>query len=173
MKRIRFILIVSVFVFIILPAKCFSQQTHKPDWKAFRFLIGEWTGEGGGAQGGTAFKMDLDDQVMIRNNWAEYPPANGRPAVSHSDLMIIFPENNSVKAIYFDNEGHVIHYTASFSSDSSNLYLTGDVIPSSPRFRFIYTKISNDKLKATFEIAPPGKPEDFSKYVEGVLKKKS
>ena len=32
----------------------------------------------------------------------------------HSDLLYIYPEGSGFKAIYFDNEGHVIHYAISF-----------------------------------------------------------
>jgi hypothetical protein len=40
------------------------------------------------------------------------------------------------------------------------------------RYRFTYTKIEAGKLKISFEIAPPGKPEEFKKYVDGVVNKK-
>jgi hypothetical protein len=66
-----------------------------------------------------------------------------------------------------------MHYTASFTSDSSALVLVGDANLSAPRFKFSYIKEKEGKLKVVFEMAPSGKPEEFMKYVEGVVKKKN
>lgn len=164
---------------ILLPtfsANNFAQQMQKPDWSGFKFLIGDWIGEGSGAPGegsGTiTFYLALDDQILVRKNHAEYPEANGRPAFTHDDVTIHYRENNSVRAIYFDNEGHTINYSAAFSPDSSALILTSDINQAAPRFRFTYQKIENGRLNVIFEIAPPGKPDEFKKYVEGIVKKK-
>lgn len=154
----------------------FAQQSHKPDWSQFKFLIGDWVGEGSGAPGEgtgtTTFYFALDDHILVRKNHAEHPTANGRPAITHDDTMMLYFENNSFRAIYFDNEGHTIHYSAAFPPDSSALILTSDINQTAPRFRFTYRKIENGKLKVIFEIAPPGKPEEFKKYVEGIISKK-
>ncbi len=41
------------------------------------------------------------------------------------------------------------------------------------RFRLIYSKTQTDGLKVTFEIGPPGKPEEFSLCVQGAARKKT
>lgn len=175
-NRLNFFIIVASVLLLLFPLDDFAQQTQKPDWSGFKFLIGDWIGEGSGAPGegsGTiTFYLALDDQILVRKNHAEYPAANGRPAFTHDDVTIHYRENNSVRAIYFDNEGHTIHYSAAFSPDSSALILTSDINQAAPRFRFTYQKIENGRLKVTFEIAPPGKPDEFKKYVEGIVKKK-
>ena len=168
----------KIFLIVILMgvANNFFSQSAKSDWSSFQFLIGEWVGEGGGASGegsgNITFYFALQDQILIRKNHTEYPATASKSAFTHDDILIHYHENNLVRAIYFDNEGHVIHYTANFSPDSSALVLMSDVIPSAPRFRFTYTKLDNKRLKVSFEIASPGKPEEFSKYLDGVVKKK-
>ena len=174
-NRLKFFVIVAS-VLLLLPRNDFAQQPQRPDWSGFKFLIGDWIGEGTGAPGegsGTiTFYLALDDQILVRKNHTEYPAANGRPAFTHNDVTIHYRENNSVRAIYFDNEGHTINYSAAFSPDSSLLILTSDINLSAPRFRFTYEKIEKGKMKVTFEMAPPGKPDEFKKYVEGIVKKK-
>lgn len=161
----------------------FAQQPKEPNWDSFRFLLGEWVGEGTGAPGegtgGFSFSFDLQGKILVRKNSADYPAAKDKPAYSHTDLMVIFREadgsreaDDSLRAIYFDNEGHVIHYAVSLSKDQNTLTFLSDPSPSSPRFRFIYSKATPDRLKLEFDIAPPGKPEAFSKYIEGSAHRK-
>ncbi|HXU39319.1 MAG TPA: hypothetical protein VN937_23390 [Blastocatellia bacterium] len=172
----------AILVFAILLAplstrQCFAQQPKETHWDSFRFLLGEWVGEGSGAPGegagGFSFTFDLQGKILVRKNTADYPATKDKPAYSHTDLMVIYREaDDPIKAIYFDNEGHVIHYAVSFSKDQSTLTFLSNPSPSSPRFRFIYSKATPDKLKLEFDIAPPGKPEAFSKYVEGSAHRK-
>jgi hypothetical protein len=135
--------------------------------------FGEGAGAPGEGTGGFSFTFDLQGKILVRKNSANYPATKDKPAYSHTDLMVIYREaDDSIKAIYFDNEGHVINYAVSFSKDQNTLTFLSDASPSSPRFRFIYIKATSDKLKLEFDIAPPGKPEAFSKYVEGSAHRK-
>jgi hypothetical protein len=112
--------------------------------------------------------------VLVRRNRADYPATKERPAFSHTDLMVIYhePGAQDVRAIYFDNEGHVIHYSVSVAPDQSSVTFLSDTTPTAPRFRFTYNKTKNDSMSFRFDIAPPGKPEAFSKYLEGTLRRK-
>jgi hypothetical protein len=156
----------------------FAQQpADTTTWDSFRFLLGEWVGEGTGSPGegigSFSFSFDLEGKILVRKNRSDYPATKDKPAYSHTDLMIIYRETeDSLKAIYFDNEAHVIHYAVSFSKDQNTLTFLSDASPSSPRFRFIYTRTTPDKLKLEFDIAPPGKPDAFSRYVEGSAHRK-
>ena len=76
------------------------------------------------------------------------------------------------KAVYFDSEGHVIHYAAAFSADGRTLTFQSDAATSGPRYRLSYIKEDNDRLAIKFEIAPPGKPDAFKTYIEAKARRK-
>jgi hypothetical protein len=168
--------IVLLFAWGILLSNLYAQPAENNLWKAYNFLIGTWEGEGNGQPGqgsGTiTFEYSLDKNVIIRKNHNEYPATSDRPAFVHDDLLVYYIENNSSHAIYFDNEGHVIHYLNNFSTYPTSLVMVSDINPGAPRYRFTYTKLEPSKMKVTFEFAPPGKPEEFKIYVEGIVRKK-
>lgn len=147
-------------------------------WTAWEFVIGDWVAEGGGkpgeaAGGGFSFTRELDGEVLVRKNRADYPAANGRPAFSHEDLMVVYKDDpqKRTSAVYFDNEGHVIHYAATLSDDGQTLTFLSDPTPSTPRFRLIYAKQPDASVRISFEMAPPG-GKDFSPYTTGTARRK-
>ncbi len=146
-------------------------------WAAFRPLLGEWTGEGGGQPGQGAGRLshslDLDGRILIRKNHVEYPATKDRPAFAHDDLLITYFDEarTAAKAIYWDNEGHAIQYSVSVLTDGRTLVYTSEPSPAGPRFRFIYAIETPDRMRLKFEIAPPGKPDAFGTYSEGVVKR--
>lgn len=160
-------------VLVTLSAGAADPPSDDDPWKPFRFLVGEWMGEGGGepgrGSGGFSFAWDLHEKVLVRRNRAEYPATQGRPASSHEDLMVIYRDEGGgpTRAIYFDSEGHVIHYKATFSQDHRTLTFLSDADPASPRFRLSYTRGEGEVLRIQFEIAPPGKPDAFKTYLDG------
>lgn len=139
-------------------------------WAALEFLVGEWSGEGSGdpgqGAGGFTFKWDLDKKVLLRTNFADYPAAKERPAFSHRDLMVIYADSASggLRAIYFDNEGHVINYAVRTSQDPYLIEFTSDPTPKSPGYRLSYGKTGDAAVSIKFEIAPPG--QAFATYIE-------
>jgi hypothetical protein len=153
-----------------------GQETKpsKDPWAPWQFLIGEWSAEGGGkpgqaTSGGFSFATQLEGKVLVRKSWSDYPASGNRPAYHHEDLMIVYPDSagKPARAVYFDNEGHVINYGAELSSDGDLITLVSEPVASQPRFRLTYKKSQVDAVAMKFEIAPPGKPEAFSTYVEG------
>ena len=174
---IKRILLMAVFSLLALPA--LAQQTKNGEWDSWRFVLGDWTAsEGGGkpgeaSSGGLSFSFDLQGKVLIRRSYSEYPATKDRPAFRHDDLTVIYHDANGkdARAISFDNEGHVIQYSASFSEDNRKLTFSSDA-SAGPRFRLVFSRLSDDSMKVEFFIAPPEKPEAFSKYVEGMLKRK-
>jgi hypothetical protein len=143
---------------LLLAACCLSAQSADP-WKPLQFLAGEWIGEGAGSpgesSGACSFTFDLQRKVMIRRSYAE--SSNGR----HDDLMVIYL-SKALKAIYFDNEGHVIDYAVEAGPDSVRFL--------NEQYRLTYRKAGEDKLTLDFDIAPPGKP--FANYLHAMLRKK-
>jgi len=134
-----------------------------------QFLLGEWEGIGdqAGATGGFTFAPGVQDRVIVRTNYSNTPPHGGTPASRHDDLMVIYVDAGVVKADYFDNEGHVIYYSVVLSEDKRTITLLSEPVATAPRFRFIYNLLKDNSLSMEFDIAPPGKPDSFSKYVEG------
>jgi hypothetical protein len=161
-------------VFMGLP----TQQKGSDPWQAWRFLLGEWTAEGTGQPGNGAgsftFALDLEGKILVRRNRADYPATKDRPAFSHTDLMVVYPdtEGRTTRAIYFDNEGHVIRYGAQSSEDQKSWTFLSDPVPSAPRFRLTYRKGHDETLGVKFEVAPPGKPDSFSTYLEAGARRK-
>jgi hypothetical protein len=133
------------------------------------FLIGEWpasgTGQPGRGSGAEAFTRGVQDKVILRTSYAEYPEAAGKPKSRHDDLMIIYPVAGlGVRADYYDSEGHVIRYVVHSSSPGQAVF-TSEVSAGEPRFQLSYRLEATGVLKGEFAIAPAGAPEAFKQYV--------
>jgi hypothetical protein len=168
----------NLFVVLFVFAACDSTAVRADDdpWQPFHFLIGEWVGEGKEGQGTGHFSLtpELGGKILVRRNHAELPAGNGRPAGVHDDLMVIYKsqDGKSFKAIYFDSEDHVINYEVTFSPDKETLTFISATVPRAPRFRLTYQREADDRIGIKFEIAPPGKAEEFKIYLEGKARKK-
>src|SRR5215475_5386829 len=84
-----------------------AQSGFEARWNGLVFLMGNWTGEGGGAPGqGTgnfSFQADLNGQVVVRRNSNQLSGGS-----KHEDLMVIYSgaPDGAFRAIYFDSEGN-------------------------------------------------------------------
>jgi hypothetical protein len=176
MKLISTIAIFLTTILLLSQPASAQQRSKIVNWHAFEFLLGEWIGEGSGdpgrGEGGFTYSLDLQNTILVRKNWANYPATKDRPAFSHNDLMILHQEAGKIRAVYFDNEQHVINYGVTVSNDSNSVVFVSEVTASAPRFRLTNTKSGTDSIKITFEIAPPGKPESFAPYIEAVAHRK-
>ena len=147
-----------------------TSASFGPEWNV---LLGEWRGEGSGSPGDgsgiASFRFDLGGHVLVRRNVANYPAAESKPAVHHEDLMVVCPGSTpaEAKAIYFDNESHIIEYTASWSADRKTLTFLSSPSAPGPSFRLVYRLLAPDRIAVDFDIAPPGSTE-FKTYVSGV-----
>jgi hypothetical protein len=142
------------------------------DWHAIGYLMGDWTGEGAGepgqGSGSFSFYPDLQGRVVVRKNHAAYPATKERAAFAHDDLMIVYRETpeTGLRAIYFDNEGHVIRYDVECSADGARFVFLSAPEASAPRYRLTYQRVDPRRMKIKFEIAPPGHPDQFATYIE-------
>jgi hypothetical protein len=159
--------------FLLNPGRIlFPQQSNLAN---FKFLIGEWVGTGGGSisgmgGGGSIFKYDLDSNVIMRENFAQYPAQNDDSTYTHKDLMIIYDRSSKLKAIYFDNEKHVINYNVEFAENK--VIFTSEELKGIPQFRLTYEGAGDNKMKLYFDIAPPNAPGKFGSYISAELHKK-
>jgi hypothetical protein len=152
----------------------------QPDrWKELRFLVGEWTGEGGGTYTGAGagsytFLPELDGKILVRRNSSDYPAANGRPAIHHEDVMTVYREGETQapQAIYFDNEGHVIRYAIEADPAGKQARFVSAPQAGQPRYRLTYRETGKDRVAGLFEVAPPGKPDSFTTYIEWTARRK-
>ena len=146
-------------------------------WAGWEFLLGDWVLGGGGGKPGQAtaamasFTLDLQGQLIVRRNHSEYASVDGKPPVIHDDLMAVYKDGGVTRAIYWDSEGHTIHYTARVSDDGKKIVFLSDPT-AGPRFRLTYESLDPGKLKVGFEFAPPDKPAQFVMYVEGTMVRK-
>ena len=154
-------------------------QATKPQdpWAKLAVLAGDWGGVGTGAPGeaagGCAFAFALDKSVLVRTNWAKFPPKPGeKMGMSHEDLLYIYPDGaaGALRAIYFDNEKHVISYIVSFPARADAVTFESDPAQKGPRYRMTYELAADRMLKNAFSVAMPG--QDFKSYMEGTLKRK-
>ncbi|HJX85454.1 MAG TPA: hypothetical protein VJ723_14035, partial [Candidatus Angelobacter sp.] len=129
---------------LLLVGSVLSQSPPKNTWADWDFVIGNWPSVQGGGVPGQAnagsFSVfpAMGGKVLMQKGRSEYPAANGRPATVHDDLMIIYPEAGGTKAVYFDNEGHVIHYNVSFSPDKKRVVFLSEKAGGAPQFRLTY-----------------------------------
>lgn len=130
------------------------------------FLIGDWQAVDTppGESGAFTFTLAVQDHVMVRTNEATYAATADRPASRHDDLLVIYGERGSLKADYFDNEGHVIRYAVRPAA-ANVVVFTSDPSPDEPRYRLTYSAAADGVLLGSFEIASPSAPDTFKPYL--------
>ena len=160
-----------ILLAILLSSNQWVMSQQIPDWSRFNHLLGQWIGQGTGSpgegRGGFTFSFDLDQKILVRKGHTEFPAANGRPASAHDDLMVVYPDfgGNPVNAIYWDNEGHTIEYSVTFTGKA--VIFTSAAVEGKPVFRLSYETIDPSTVNVKFEMADPQKPGEFKVYLEG------
>jgi hypothetical protein len=138
-----------------------------------RFLIGDWQAidTAPGEAGSFTFALAVQDHLMVRTNEARYAADGARPASRHDDLLVIYGDNGSLKADYFDSEAHVIRYLVEVRPQNVVVFLS-EPNPREPRYRLTYTAGADGVLIGSFEIAPPGSPDSFKPYLSWKARKR-
>jgi len=148
------------------------------DWERLQFLLGDWVNPlsgqpGQGVSGESTFEYRLDRKIMLRTSRAEFQPRPGEDqGLVHTDLLIIHqqPGFEGLKAIYFDNEGHVIHYSLIINEEPGSVTFESQETASSPRARLTYTSHLDGSLHTEFLVASPG--GQLLSHVKGTLRRK-
>jgi hypothetical protein len=146
----------------------------RPPLERVGFLLGDWTTdsdtERGHATALNTFALDLDRQILTRRGSTEF--SSGKNAgTRHDDLLVIYPEgpNGGIAAIYFDSEGHVIHYTVTIPEPNAAVFESDPAQPG-PRFRLTH-KVTGRRMETKFEIAAPGQT-NYQTHISGVSTRK-
>jgi hypothetical protein len=146
-------------------------MTAEDPWKALSFLEGTWdartqAGSAGAQVSGTyTFKAELNRHVLAR--YSEPADCKGPKAFDckHSDLLYIYQEarGHPLRAIYLDNEGHVIHYAVSTPEAATALFVS-EVSLSGPQFQLVY-QLKDAVMSGKFQMRMPGQ-SDWKSYLE-------
>ncbi|HWE48505.1 MAG TPA: hypothetical protein VG273_01875 [Bryobacteraceae bacterium] len=157
---------------LALCAGLLSAQQKPPDkWKDLRFLEGTWEAKTqGGSAAATAsgtytFAEELGGHILARHSTAAGCKAPTGFDCEHGDLLYLYPEPSGppLRAIYFDNEGHVIHYSISVPAPGSAMFLSDPGVPG-PQYRLLY-ELKGTVMSGKFQMRMPGKQE-WTSYLE-------
>ena len=151
----------------------FAQTAPPPaadPWAPLAFLEGTWAAkatrpDGVAVDSAYLFRRELKGHVMARR--AVSTTACAGPAsfdCDHSDELIVYQEQpgQPLKALYVDNEGHVIHYVVSTPAPDDAVFLSEAA--AGPRFRLEY-KLDHGVMVGKFQLQLPGQSE-WRSYLE-------
>ena len=141
-------------------------------WEALAFLEGTWDAhtQGGSANahgsGTYTFKSELKHHVLVRRS-SDSTDCSGPKGFDceHSDVLYVYQEakDQPLKAIYFDNEGHVIHYEVTTSDSTTVVFISNPSQPG-PQFRLLY-QLKDAVMSGKFQMRMPGQA-DWKSYLE-------
>lgn len=144
---------------------------------ALSFLEGSWNASAQGNTGARAtgyyvFRRELGGHVLARHSFTAACKGPADYNCEHADLLYVYSESagQPLKAIYFDSEGHTIHYDVSTPDPATAIFVSA-LSASGPQFRLTYT-LKAGVLTGKFQIRMPGQTE-WNSYLEWAGSKKS
>jgi hypothetical protein len=140
-------------------------------WSALSFLKGTWQAKtlGGAAEatvtGEYTFVMELKGHILARHTSSAACKGPADFDCEHGDLLYVYQDapGQPLKAIYFDNEGHAIHYDVSTPAPNRAVFVSDASLPG-PRFRLAY-ELKGAVMSGKFETLMPGRTE-WKSYLE-------
>jgi hypothetical protein len=165
------ILCLALVTLLYLPVAAQTAPNAAADpFKPLAFLEGTWDAnvQNNAAvkvSGRYTFNRELDGHVFARHSTNDAnckAPANFD--CSHSDLLYVFQDapGSPLKADYFDNEGHVIHYDVSTPTPTTVVFLSTP--GPGPQFRLSY-ELSAGVMTGKFQMHMPDQSE-WRTYLE-------
>jgi len=146
-------------------------QSPMASWDSLKFLEGAWQaktpgGPSGPAVSGTySFRKELDGHILARHGSSDTCKGPADFDCDHHDLLYVYQNapGQPMKAIFFDNEGHVIHYDVSTPAPGQVVFLSDGSTPG-PQFRLTY-ELKDSVMSGKFQMQMPGK-SDWKSYLE-------
>jgi hypothetical protein len=149
----------------------FAISAEDDPLRALSFLEGTWEGRvaagfsAAQSSGQYSFTRELSGHVLARR--AEgYESCTGPKDFDcgHHDLLYVYQDApHALRAIYFDNEGHVIHYDVA-TPDANTALFVSTPSTSGPQFRLVY-RLEDARLSGKFQMRAPG-ATDWKSYLE-------
>jgi hypothetical protein len=128
------------------------------------FLKGTWEAKATGGQGvsvaGTyTFKTELGNHILARHTSDTVCKGPASFDCDHKDLFYVYNDSpgQALKAIYFDNEGHVVHYNVSIPDAKTAVFLSDGGQPG-PQYRLIY-QLTGTVMSGKFQMRMSGETE--------------
>jgi hypothetical protein len=170
-KKLKSFVAITILFALALTQHDQAHSAPTDPWTALGFLEGTWAahtqgGSAGAQSNGTyTFKSELKHHVLVRRSDSAACKGPADYDCEHSDVLYVYrdAENRPLKAIYFDNEGHVIHYGV-FTPDSTTAMFVSDASPSGPQFRLVY-ELKAAVMSGKFQMRMPGQAE-WKSYLE-------
>jgi hypothetical protein len=156
-----------LLAFILSGSIAAAAQAAKPaasPLASLAFLQGTWDAKAQGdtdatATGAYTFQLELNGHILARHG--AYASCKGPQDFdcSHKDLLYVYSDGSPqpLKAIFFDNEGHVIHYTVTTPDPTTAVFLSDSSAPG-PQFRLTYS-LSGGVMSGKFQMLMPGQTE--------------
>jgi hypothetical protein len=167
----------ALFGGIVLVPGTSAQSAAGDPWQSLRFLLGTWEaktqgGSAGAAASGTyTFQLELRNHILARHSSSAGCKGPADFDCEHGDLLYLYQDaaGQPLKAIYFDNEGHVIHYEVTTPAPNTAV-LVSAASPNGLQFRLIY-ELKGSVMAGKFQLRMPGQSE-FRSYLEWTGEKK-
>src|SRR3974390_545471 len=140
----RKLAVFSAGVLVSVAASLAQNPGSSDSLSPLAFLSGTWEAKTTGGQAGASsigsytFEPELNGHVLARHSVGAGCSGPKEFDCNHGDLLYVYTERGASRAIYFDNEGHVIHYTVSATEPGTAVFISEET--AGPQFRLTYRR---------------------------------
>ncbi len=152
-------IVATAWLAIAAPAPA---QAPGPQLAGLAFLVGDWVAgrgqvadTGGTSTGRSTITLEVGGNVLLRRDHTDLFSAAGKSTGGFDQIMMIYPEGNTICADYSDGT-HVIHYRTADVAPGRSVTFTSASQPNAPTFRLRYDLTDPRTLTVAFQMAPPG-----------------
>lgn len=167
--------LLALAIAVAIAPSAVAHISLKQDLAGVAFLAGHWDAgvgkvadTGGTSKGFTDITVEANGTALLSKGYTDLFDAKGAPAGQYFQILLIYPENGTLRADYLDGV-HVIHYTHAAVTPGKSVTLSsspGD----GPIFQLTYNLQAPDALAVTFGTIPPGEAA-FRPIATGTLHK--